>query len=103
MLVAQTEQDSRVLLEGSLFGTHFERIATSPAAPQALLVQIQFTRLEPAGQYEVLTLALDARLEALDRLGGTYELRGNLASGGSLRLERGPFTALREPTHTLKE
>lgn len=98
MLVAQTDEDVRILLEGALFGTHFERIALSPGAPEALVVQIQFTRLEVQSQYEILTLALDARLEDLDHLKVQYEVRGNLSSEGPLRLEIGSFTAVRETT-----
>jgi hypothetical protein len=98
MLVAQTEEDLRILLEGSMFGTHFERIALGPGAPEALVVQIQFTRLEIDSRYEVLTLALDGRLEDEDTLKGQYEVRGNLSSEGPLRLELGTFTAVRETT-----
>jgi hypothetical protein len=98
LLASQSEQDTRVLLEGSLFGTRFERVAISPPAPEALVVQIPFARIEQAGRYELLTLALDGRLSARDRLTGQYEVRGNLATGGSLRLETGAFAAMRERT-----
>jgi hypothetical protein len=97
MLVAQTDEDVRVLLQGSLFSTHFERFAIGPPAPDALVFQISFERIEAVSQYEVLTLALDGRLRSLQEISGVYEVRGNLASGGSLRLESGSFTARREP------
>jgi hypothetical protein len=97
MLVAQTAQDIRVLMDGTLFGTPFERFATGPAAPEALVFQITFTRIEGAAQYEVLTLALDGQLRSLNQVSGVYEVRGNLASGGELRVESGSFSAVRVP------
>jgi hypothetical protein len=97
MLVAQSDEDVRVLLQGELFGLRFERFAVGPPAEEALVIQVSFARIEAAGQYEVLTLALDGRLRSLQTLNGVYEVRGNLASGGELRLESGGFSAVREP------
>lgn len=96
MLLAQSNFDTRVLLEGALFGTHFERTAVSPAAPVGLSFQVTFTRLEVVQQFEVLTLSIEGVLTDVDKLEGSYEVRGNLSSGGTLRLESGPLTASRE-------
>ncbi len=98
MLLAQSDSELKALLEGELFRTRFQRIAVAASGPEAFQLTITFLRLETAQQYEVLSLTLDGRLMDRNGISGSYEIRGNLDSGGELRLEQGSFVATRQGT-----